>query len=101
MYFGTPNGQASTQFEHPMQRCLSADCTMPVSVCLIASAGHTSVAGRILAVRAHHRCGLCVVSPVDTFEVDQRLTTMRAALHTGLNARLAPDASALVDHEHR
>ena len=41
MYFGTPNGQASTQLEQPMQRGLSADCTMPPSVCLIASAGHT------------------------------------------------------------
>ena len=41
-YFGTPNGQASTQFEQPMHRGLSADCTMPPSVCLIASAGHTS-----------------------------------------------------------
>src|SRR6187402_1379940 len=40
-YFGTPNGQAITQFEQPMQRGLSADCTMPSSVCLIASAGHT------------------------------------------------------------
>ena len=40
-YFGTPNGQASTQLEQPMQRGLSADCTMPSSVCLIASAGHT------------------------------------------------------------
>ena len=42
MYFGTPNGQASTQFEQPMQRGLSADCTMPSSFCLMASAGHTS-----------------------------------------------------------
>ena len=38
---GTPNGHASTQFEQPMQRGFSADCTMPSSVCLIASAGHT------------------------------------------------------------
>lgn len=38
-YFGTPNGQASTQLEHPMHRGLSADCTTPPSVCLIASAG--------------------------------------------------------------
>ena len=41
MYLGTPNGHASTQFEQPMQRGLSADWTMPFSVCLIASAGHT------------------------------------------------------------
>jgi hypothetical protein len=27
MYFGTPNGHASTQLEQPMQRGLSADCT--------------------------------------------------------------------------
>src|SRR6266508_2334119 len=42
MYFGTPNGQASTQFEHPMQRGLSDDCTTPSSFCLIASEGQTS-----------------------------------------------------------
>src|SRR4029453_6252459 len=40
-YLGTPNGQARTQLEHPMQRGLSADWTMPSSVCLIASAGQT------------------------------------------------------------
>src|SRR5690348_12095121 len=40
-YFGTPNGQASTQFWHPMQRGLSDDCTTPSGVCLIASAGQT------------------------------------------------------------
>jgi len=40
-YFGTPNGHASTQFEQPMQRGLSADSTTPLSVCLMASAGHT------------------------------------------------------------
>src|SRR5512138_3653813 len=41
MYLGTPNGQASTQLEQPMQRGLSADSTTPFSFCLIASAGHT------------------------------------------------------------
>src|SRR5680860_171735 len=41
MYLGTPNGQASTQLEQPMQRGFSADCTTPPSVCLMASAGHT------------------------------------------------------------
>ena len=41
-YLGTPNGQASTQFEQPMQRGFSDDCTTPSSFCLIASAGHTS-----------------------------------------------------------
>ena len=40
-YFGTPNGQAITQFEQPMHRGLRADCTMPSSVCLMASAGQT------------------------------------------------------------
>ena len=51
MYLGTPNGHASTQFEQPMQRGLSADWTMPCSVCLIASAGHTS---------AHVGCSQCM-----------------------------------------
>src|SRR5690606_38994863 len=41
-YLGIPNGQAYTQFEHPMQRGLSEDCTTPSSFCLMASAGHTS-----------------------------------------------------------
>src|SRR4029453_12923316 len=40
-YLGTPNGQASTQLEQPMQRGVSADCTMPSSFCLMASAGAT------------------------------------------------------------
>jgi hypothetical protein len=39
---GMPNGQASTQFEHAMQRGFNADCTTPSSPILIASAGHTS-----------------------------------------------------------
>src|SRR5882672_2732275 len=39
-YCGTPNGQASTQLEQPMQRDCSADCTIPSAVFLIASAGH-------------------------------------------------------------
>jgi hypothetical protein len=38
---GTPKGQAMTQFEHPMHRGLRADCTIPASFCLMASAGHT------------------------------------------------------------
>src|SRR5690606_35289708 len=41
-YLGTPNGQASTQFEQPMHRGFSDDCTTPSSFCLMASAGHTS-----------------------------------------------------------
>src|SRR5580765_2839784 len=41
LYFGTPNGQAITQLEQPMQRGLSELCTMPSGVFLIASAGHT------------------------------------------------------------
>src|SRR3954454_6825291 len=44
-YFGTilgiPKGHASTQFEQAMQRAFRADCTMPSSPCLMASAGHT------------------------------------------------------------
>src|SRR5438034_9673633 len=36
---GTPKGQARTQFEQAMHRGFSEDCTMPTSVCLIASAG--------------------------------------------------------------
>src|SRR4051794_13566388 len=38
---GMPNGQATTQFPQAMQRGLSADCTTPSSVFLIASAGQT------------------------------------------------------------
>lgn len=40
--FGTPNGQASTQLLHAIQRGLRAVCTMPSSDRLIASAGQTS-----------------------------------------------------------
>src|SRR5262245_51917635 len=40
--FGTPKGQASTQFEQAIHRGLSEDWTTPSSVCLIASAGQTS-----------------------------------------------------------
>src|SRR5262245_26565921 len=40
--FGTPNGQARTQFEQAMQRGLRAVITRPSSERLIASAGHTS-----------------------------------------------------------
>ena len=58
-------------------------------------------AGRVLAVHAHHRCRLCARGTVDAFEVDQRLTAVRAAFGARLNARFAADASALVDHEHR
>jgi hypothetical protein len=39
---GTPNGHASTQLEHAIQRGFSALRTMPSSPRLIASAGHTS-----------------------------------------------------------
>src|SRR5690606_11594062 len=39
---GTPNGQASTQFEQAMHRGFSADWTTPSSFCLMTSAGHTS-----------------------------------------------------------
>src|SRR5690606_7340113 len=40
--FGMPNGHASTQLLHAMQRGLRALCTIPSAVRLIASAGHTS-----------------------------------------------------------
>src|SRR5262245_49794086 len=39
--FGTPNGQARTQFGQAMQRGFSDDSTTPSSFCLIASAGQT------------------------------------------------------------
>src|SRR3954471_2107413 len=41
LYFGTPNGHDTTQFEHPMQRGLRELCTTPSGVFLIASAGQT------------------------------------------------------------
>ena len=101
MYFGTPNGQASTQFEQPMQRGLSADCTMPL-LGLLDRVGRAHLgAGRVLAVHAHHRRGLRRRGPVDALEVDQRLPAVRAALLARLHARLAADAAALVDHEDR
>ena len=57
---GTPNGQASTQLEQPMHRGLSADCTIPFSVCLIASAGHTSA--HVGSSQCMHTIGaVCVV----------------------------------------
>jgi hypothetical protein len=101
MYLGTPNGQASTQFEQPMQRGLSADCTMPPSVCLIASAGHTWA--QVGSSQCMHTIGAVWVvrGPVDPFEVDQGLAPVGAALLARLHARLAADAAALVDHEHR
>jgi hypothetical protein len=40
--FGTPNGQASTQLLHAMQRGFRAVWTTPSAVFLIASAGQTS-----------------------------------------------------------
>ena len=61
MYFGTPKGQASTQFEHPMQRGLRADCTMPLSFCLIVSAGHTMA--QVGSSQCMHTIGaVCVVA---------------------------------------
>src|SRR5262249_54484257 len=41
LYFGTPNGHASTQLEQPMQRGFNELCTTPSGVFLIASAGQT------------------------------------------------------------
>ena len=101
MYFGTPNGQASTQFEQPMQRGFNADCTMPFSVCLIASAGHTSA--HVGSSQCMHTIGAVwvVVRAVDGLEVDQRPAPVRAAFFARLHARLAADAPALVDHEDR
>ena len=100
-YLGTPNGQASTQFEQPMQRGLSADCTMPSSVCLMASAGHTWA--QVGSSQCMHTIGAVWVrgGAVDALEVDQRLAAVGAALHAGLHAGLAADAAALVDDEHR
>jgi hypothetical protein len=40
--FGTPNGQASTQFEHAMHRGFRAVITRPSALRLMASAGQTS-----------------------------------------------------------
>src|SRR6185312_15526596 len=39
--FGIPKGHASTQLEQAIQRGFRADCTMPSSPFLIASAGQT------------------------------------------------------------
>ena len=45
---------------------------------------------------------VCVlVGAVDALEVDQRLAAVGAALRARLHARLAADAAALVDDEHR
>ena len=101
MYFGTPNGQASTQFEQPMQRGLSADCTTPSSVCLIASAGQTWA--QVGSSQCMHTCGAVWVvvarSMVSRWISDW--PAVGAALHARLHARLAADAAALVDDEHR
>ena len=84
-----------------MQRGLSADCTMPFSVCLMASAGHTWA--HVGSSQCMHTIGaVCVVvGAVDALEVDQRLAAVGAALHARLHARLAADAAALVDDEDR
>jgi hypothetical protein len=39
--FGTPNGHAMTQLEHDTHRGFAAEWTIPLSSCLIASAGQT------------------------------------------------------------
>src|SRR5690348_9616053 len=54
-YFGTPNGHASTQLEHPMHRGLSELSTTPSSVFLIASAGQTWA--QIGSSQCMHTCG--------------------------------------------
>ena len=55
-----------------MHRGFSADCTMPCSVCLIASAGHTSA--QVGSSQCMHTIGAvaCVVAAVDRLEVDER-----------------------------
>src|SRR5690606_35069990 len=56
-------------------------------------------AGGVLAVHADHRCRLGGLVPVDLVEVDERRPPVGAALAARLDARLAPDAAALVDDE--
>jgi hypothetical protein len=84
-----------------MQRGFSADCTTPSSVCLIASAGHTSA--QVGSSQCMHTIGAVWVLAArsSVLEVDQRLAPVGAALLARLNARLAADAAALVDDEHR
>ena len=99
-YLGTPNGQASTQFEQPMHRGFRADCTMPPSVCLMASAGQTWA--HVGSSQCMQTIGaVWVLRPVDPLEVDQRPAPVGAALLAGLHAGLTADAPALVDDEHR
>ena len=66
--FGMPNGQASTQFEQAMQRGFSDDCTTPSSSFLIASAGQTCGAGRVVAVQQTYGAVAMRLAPVD--EID-------------------------------
>ncbi len=100
-YLGTPNGQASTQLEQPMQRWLERGLDDAV-LGLLDRVGRAHLgAGGVLAVHAHHRRGLGAGRAVDPLEMDQRLPAMGAAFHAGLHACLAADAAALVDDEHR
>jgi hypothetical protein len=61
MYFGTPNGQDITQFEHAMQRGFKELCTTPSGVFLIASAGQTRA--QTGSSQCMHTCGaVCTLS---------------------------------------
>ena len=97
MSFGIPNGHANTQFEHAMQRGLSADWTMPSSFCLIASAGQTSA--HVGSSQCMHTIGTVCVgrAPVDEVEVHHRMATMGSAFFACVHAGFAADATARVD----
>src|SRR5512143_216849 len=61
LYFGTPNGHDTTQFEQPMHLGFSELCTTPSGVFLIASAGHTRA--QIGSSQCMHTCGaVCTLS---------------------------------------
>src|SRR5919204_2515739 len=63
---GTPNGQASTQFEQAMQRGLRAVMTRPSPERLMASAGHTSA--QVGDSQCMHTVGtVCVVVARSTY----------------------------------
>ena len=90
---GTPNGQASTQLPHAMQRGLRADLHDAVAGALDRVGRADLGAGRLLAVHADDRHGLHALRAVDVFEVNHRLAAMRVALGARLHARLAADAA--------
>ena len=100
-YFGTPNGQAITQFEQPMQRGLSADCTMPSSVCLMASAGQTCA--HVGSSQCMQTIGAVWVLTARSMRSRWMSDWPRWVPHSGagLHAGLAADAAARVDDEDR